>query len=311
VVQEPFVWKKFFIGLGIPLFLMIVPIILMSIADGMNTSYWDQTESEFLDLELVNGTEYAAGYTLDSDSNIEWCHVGVDDYSREIWYSCHHDRNTEMHIHKNSRNQIDLVQGNNTSYYANFSLEPGQMFQGCDISIGQHWNHWYWCDYGEEPSSEQFNILKESWASDEYTVEQVGHWNSTSGAIHFDDGEDYGANVEIEVQINEEVGQWTQEDGIFRFDSGEDHGASLILEVETIDKQIEDDRNDAQATADVLGGISMLMCLGAPLISIVMIVYGFAASGGKAMGIGASVALGSYPLIGFFGCLAIISAGGW
>ena len=36
VKQEPFVWKKFFIGLGVPLFLMILPLILMMIVDSMD-----------------------------------------------------------------------------------------------------------------------------------------------------------------------------------------------------------------------------------------------------------------------------------
>ena len=52
VMKEPFIWKKFFIGLGIPLFLMIVPIILAMIAEGIDDSTWDKYESEFLDLEL-------------------------------------------------------------------------------------------------------------------------------------------------------------------------------------------------------------------------------------------------------------------
>jgi len=304
VMKEPFVWKKFFIGLGIPLFLMVVPIILAMIAEGMDP--WDDAyEWEQVDLELVNGTEYASSYTLDSDHNIEWCNVRED--SDNVWYSCHHDDNTEMHIHKNSQNQIDLIRGNNTSYYANFSLESGQMFDGCDIRIWDYGTH-YWCDYGESPSSEQFIIIKETWGEG-HDQEQVGHWNSTSGVIHFDDGGDHGIDVEIEVRVDQEVGQWTQDEGVFRLDSGEDHGASFTLEVETIDMQVEEDSHSAQNTVDVLLGISWIMCMGAPLISIGMVIYGFAASGGKAMGVGGAVALASFPIIGFFGCVAVLSAG--
>ncbi len=49
--------------------------------------------------------------------------------------------------------------------------------------------------------------------------------------------------------------------------------------------------------------------MGAPLISIAMVIYGFAASGGKALGVGGAVALASFPIIGFFGCVAVLSAG--
>ena len=111
------------------------------------------------------------------------------------------------------------------------------------------------------------------------------------------------------ITIHEEVGIWTQEEGVFRFDSGEDHGNSIVLEVETIDKQVEEDSLSAQNTVDVLLGIAWIMCMGAPLISIVMVIYGFAASGGKAIGVGASVALASFPILGFFGCVAVLSAG--
>ena len=306
VMKEPFVWKKFFIGLGIPLFLMVVPIILAMIADGMDP--WDDAyEWEQVDLELVNGTEYVGSFTLDSNQNIEWCDVQDRD---DVWYSCYNDGNTEIHIHQNSRNEIDLIRGNNTSYYANFSLESDLIFDGCEIRLWDSNNHgWYWCDYDEATSSEQFIIIGENWVDGEYTQEQVGHWNSTSGVIHFDDDENHGTYVEFIVHIDQEVGQWTQEEGVFRFDNGEDHGVSLVIEVETIDKQVEEDSLSAQNTVEVLLGISWIMCMGAPLISIGMVIYGFAASGGKALGVGGAVALASFPIIGFFGCVAVLSAG--
>ena len=74
IQKEPFVWKKFFIGLGVPLFLMIIPLILSLYADSM--SNWDDDyEYDTIEVELVNGTTYTAAYTLDPSMVIEWCYV--------------------------------------------------------------------------------------------------------------------------------------------------------------------------------------------------------------------------------------------
>ena len=81
------------------------------------------------------------------------------------------------------------------------------------------------------------------------------------------------------------------------------------MHVETMDKEVEEEMYCSESRIDVLFGISLILCMAAPLVSIAMIIYGFAASGGKARGVGASVALASYPIIGFFGCIAVLSGG--
>ena len=126
--------------------------------------------------------------TSSFDFYIEWCNIHEDSNNENVWYSCHHDDNTAMPIHKNSQYQIDLIRGNDTSYYANFSLESGQKFEGCDIWDRES-DGWYYCDYDESTSSEQFTIIRVTWTDGDENMEQVGHWNSTSGVIHFDDGD--------------------------------------------------------------------------------------------------------------------------
>lgn len=301
VKQEPFIWKKFFIGLGVPLFLMIVPLILSLIAEGMDSYHDDEYETERVDLELVNGTAYAANYALDSDQNLEWCWL-----ESRLGYSCDPQGNSVMRIYAETDNTFDLIRGNGTSYYANFSLDSNQSLAGCEIHVWTEDSYQY-CDVSR--ISSYFRIIKETWEDGGGSSGQVGYWNATTGVIDYDDGEDHGLEIEISIYVSEVVGIWTQEEGVFHFDSGEDHGTTVDIHVETIDTAAEEERDNAQDTVDVMIGISTIMCLAAPLVSIGMIIYGFAASGGKAMGIGAIVALVSYPIIGFFGCIAALSAG--
>ena len=304
VQQPPFIWKKFFIGLGVPLFLMIVPLILSLIAGGIDTNWNDEYETERVDLEHVNGTAYAANYTLDSNRILEWCDVREE--SDNVGYYCDPEGNSVMRIYAETENRLTLIRGNGTSYYANFSLDSNQSLIACDIDLWAEESYVY-CEILRDTNHLQ--IIKDIWGDAEWTGGQVGHWNDTTGVIDYDDGEDHGSEIEMSIYVNEEVGIWTQEEGVIHFDSGEDHGPVVDIRVETFDKAAEEERDSSQETMDVLIGISTIMCLAAPLAAIGMIIYGFAASGGKAMGIGATVAIVSYPVIGFFGCIIALSGG--
>jgi hypothetical protein len=307
VMKEPFVWKKFFIGLGIPLFLMVVPIILASIAEGMDPWDYEDYESDDLYVPLVNDTAYAIAYTPDPQRELEWCYVPPNPENMD--YECRSEENS-MTMYVATKRTVSLISGNDTSYYANFSIDTdNQEIQYCDFQFTpSERDSWTFCEYHRTPSS-HLHIIKETWDGD-YRESEVGQWNETSGMIEYDDGEDHGSQIQMFIVIHEEVGHWTEDEGVLYFDSGVDHGDTIRIEVETISIGSREEAENTQATMDVLLGISWIMCLAAPLLSIVMIVYGFAVSGAKAMGIGASVALASYPIIGFFGCIAIMS-GAW
>ena len=137
----------------------------------------------------------------------------------------------------------------------------------------------------------------------------MGHWNASEGVLHFDDGEDHDSEFEMEYNIRETVGGWTQQSRIIHYDDGENHGNTFDISVETYDREAMEEADANWAILEALQVISSLMCMAAPLAAIAMIIYGFAASGGKAMGIGATVALASYPIIGFFGCILTLSGG--
>ena len=306
VMKEPFVWKKFFIGLGIPLFLMVVPIILATIADSMDPWNYDDYESEELYVPLVNDTAYAIAYTLDPQRELEWCHVPPN--PEFVNYECDSGENW-MTMYAVTERTVTLISGNGTSYYANFSIDTdNQEIEYCDIQVTER-DSWTFCEYHRgSDSSSHLHIIKETWGG-EYREDEVGQWNETSEVIEYDDGENHGSQIQMSIYVREEVGHWTEDEGVLHFDSGVDHGDTIRIEVETRDISSREEADSKQATVEVLLGIAWIMCMGAPLISIAMVIYGFAASGGKALGVGGAVALASFPIIGFFGCVAVLSAG--
>ncbi|MCS5534751.1 MAG: hypothetical protein NZ802_02745, partial [Candidatus Poseidoniales archaeon] len=304
VQKEPFVWKKFYIGLGVPLFLMLVPLILMMIVESMDPWNDDMRESTNIDMERGDGTSYTANYSMSADRLLEHCWVKENEGQNE-WYECESDESS-LTLYVVTDHEIDLVLVNGTAYSANLTLDENGSVNWCDLPYWLSEDAWYEC---RTQSDGGFIIIKETWNNGYDNREQVGHWNASEGVVHFDDGEDHDSEFEMEYSIRETVGGWTQEAGVIHYDDGGDHGTTFDLTVETYDREAMDEVNDNYATMEALQVISTLMCMAAPLAAIGMIIYGFAASGGKAMGIGATVAIVSYPVIGFFGCIIALSGG--
>ena len=125
----------------------------------------------------------------------------------------------------------------------------------------------------------------------------------------YEENSDYRIDDEFEMEYNirETVGGWTQQSGTIHYDDGEDHGNTFDISVETYDREAMEEADANWVIVEALQVISTLMCMAAPLAAIGMIIYGFAASGGKAMGIGATVAIVSYPIIAFFSCIYSLS----
>ena len=304
VKQEPFVWKKFFIGLGVPLFLMILPLILMMIVDSMDP--WDDEAWEFtnIDMERGDGTVYTANFSMSEARLLESCWVKESNPGPNEWYECKSDESS-LTLYRGTDHVFHLVLVNDTAYSANLTLDENESVDWCDLP---YWlsgdDAWYEC---RTQSDGGFIIIKETWNNGDDHREQVGHWNASEGVLHFDDGEDHDSEFEMEYNIRETVGGWTQQSGIIHYDDGEDHGNTFDISVETYDREAMEEADANWAIIEALQVISSLMCMAAPLAAIAMIIYGFAASGGKAMGIGATVALASYPIIGLFGCIMALS----
>ena len=306
VQQEPFVWKKFFIGLGVPLFLMILPLILMMIANSMDPWEDEAWESTNIDMERGDGTSYTANFSMSEDRLLESCWVKESNPGPNEWYECESD-DSMLTLYLVTDHVIDLVLVNDTAYSANLTLDENESVDWCDLPYWLSEDAWYECR--AQSGGESFIIIKETWNDGSDTREQVGHWNASEGVLHFDDGEDHDSEFEMRFDVRETVGGWTQQTGVVHYDDGGDHGTTFDLRVETYDQEAMDGAGDTYAMMEALSVISSLMCMAAPLAAIGMIIYGFAASGGKAMGIGATVAIVSYPVIGFFGCMVALSGG--
>ena len=302
VQKEPFIWKKFFIGLGVPLFLMILPIILMMIADTMDPWGDDVYEYDNIDMERGDGTSYTANFSMSEDRHLEGCWVKENEGQNE-WYECESDESS-LTLYVVTEHEIDLVLVNGTAYSANLTLNENESVRWCELPYWHSEDAWYDC---QTQSDGGLIIIKETWNNGDDHREQVGHWNASEGVLHFDDGEDHDSEFEMEYNIRETVGGWTQQSGIIHYDDGEDHGNTFDISVETYDREAMEEADANWAIIEALQVISSLMCMAAPLAAIAMIIYGFAASGGKAMGIGATVALASYPIIGLFGCIMALS----
>ena len=305
VKKEPFVWKKFFIGLGVPLFLMILPLILMMIAESMDPWNDDVYARTNIDMERGDGTSYTANFSMSADRLLESCWVQESEPAPNAWHECESD-DSMLTLYLVTDYEIELVLVNGTAYSANLTLDENESVGWCETPYWQSNDAWYDC---RTQSDGGFIIIKETWNNGNENREQVGHWDASEGVVHFDDGEDHDSEFELKLDIRETVGGWTQQAGVIHYDDGDDYGTTFELRVETYDRAAEDDEDDTYATMQALATISSLLCMAAPLASIGMIIYGFAASGGKALGIGATVALASYPIIGFFGCIAVLSGG--
>ena len=304
IQKEPFVWSKLLIGFAVPVFLMIVPWILALVADEMG-NYDDEYEYESIDFELVNGTAYTATYSLDPSKAIEWCDPSYP-YEENRWQECHHaDDNSEMHLHEFIRNYIPLIQENGTTNYsANFSLEDHQSIANSDFNLWDSMDKdgWYSCDYDDsDPNEKKLRIFYQTWnPNGNPTREQVGQWNESTGIIQFNDGEDR-EYLEIELIVEQEIGQWSREIGIFSIDNGGQLEDAYTIRIKTIDQNVKDEIEANQALSESLFTATLCMCCLSPLVAIALIVYGFAATGGKPVGLGAVLALVCYPVIGIIG----------
>ena len=93
------------------------------------------------------------------------------------------------------------------------------------------------------------------------------------------------------VSESEGVGAWDAESGALTFDDGEDHGASFNMTMTSIDAEASESQHDTD-----VGDLAGVACMGIPLTGIGLAIFGFA-TGRKAMGIGALLALAAFPFV--------------
>ena len=112
--KPPFNWKDFYIGAGIPVIIMIIPILLMATyGDAINYQSMEKT------IALVNdddGTAYIGTIDFDMDDELLWCQVSDGESTARCDYGGDYNHSIE-----------DYHNGQKITYgYANF--ENGMVY---------------------------------------------------------------------------------------------------------------------------------------------------------------------------------------
>lgn len=100
------------------------------------------------------------------------------------------------------------------------------------------------------------------------------------------------------------VGSWSAENGLIEFDTGRDHGESFRFFYDTYDHELDDD----QVAGEVFSAITGIMCFVAPITALVLLIVGFSTDR-KSLGFGGVAGLVLYPVIAFFGFIALLEWG--
>ena len=85
VQKEPFVWKQFFIGFGVPGIFMVLPFILMAISGA--TALDDDWRNDEVTMTQTDGTNYSGILTLGEDRVVEECRA-YELHTRTAEYFC-------------------------------------------------------------------------------------------------------------------------------------------------------------------------------------------------------------------------------
>lgn len=90
VEKPPFSWKQFGFGAGIPLLLLLAPLIGLIVSDANNDNDWNWDTKE---LTLDSGTEYSLELDYPKGVYVTGCTMITSDTNRyyDVYYSCNFD----------------------------------------------------------------------------------------------------------------------------------------------------------------------------------------------------------------------------
>jgi hypothetical protein len=88
VQKEPFVWKQFFIGFGVPGIFMVLPFILLAISGA--TALDDERRNDEVTMTQTDGTNYSGVLTLGEDRVVDECRA-YELHTRTAEYFCDSD----------------------------------------------------------------------------------------------------------------------------------------------------------------------------------------------------------------------------
>ena len=293
-----------------------------------------------LNLSRQNGTLYEIDNPLSENHHIDYCRIYETPQVHNQWYDCNIFESNLTFTQVNYAS-MNLTRQNGTEYQANFWFDATTSnLDWCAFPSPQDGSYyWHECETEYQEESDEF-VVSISRLNYDGELQPVGHWNSTAQIFHYDVGYDFGSEitleydlesfvggtqqgestmqfdsgfsheeVRIELEVSELVGGWNDSGGVMYFDDGLDHGDEIRIEIYAFDPIERDKAEDNYNSMEPLISMSGILCCISPLLSIGLIIYGFAATGGKAVGIGATTSLILYPFIGFFAFVTILSAG--
>lgn len=166
IQNEPFVWKQFFIGFGVPMIFMILPMLLIIIASTLVPD-WDTNERHDLTMNKGDGTAYYANFSLEDDVWFNSCQFNWEDSltnNPDIWCSDDADArpadefnvDDQQHVSINKRHGVDeTLVGNWTRSTGNLTFDDGSDYgESITITIDTD------IDYSEDDDYDTANNLQ-------------------------------------------------------------------------------------------------------------------------------------------------------
>jgi len=125
VEKPPFVWKDFFIGGGIPFTLLLLPLLIMAIGEGMG--YHDQHYEDIELTKVENSTAYKADFTLSDDEYLDWCHIYDTETNDPIDFRIEitDDRDAKIYHFNSTDQEFGYYNGANGTFYFDAGTDYG------------------------------------------------------------------------------------------------------------------------------------------------------------------------------------------
>ncbi len=312
---SPFI--RFILGLLIPVFLLVVPLTLFSIEDSLGDQYeWTYGQNEFnTTLYNVANNQYTGNYSLEGDYQITGCFVIV----HEPTISTFHNYRCDDRIYGSYsfQNYLDEFRNDNQfisasevmSYRFEFDNQTNISHQICCISPSDYVflinvNIW---DNTDEYHSYSFHRVS---GDRNYTInrcidysgicsEKVGNITE-NGLINLNDSENI-TNITMDFRTYRNVGNWSDNPGIIQFDDENKHGSQINILLNSYSEKVnqEESDNNMQISTrqnDVASG-GYISCCGILIISLILVIHGFATRGGVAQAIGAFISFILCPIL--------------
>ena len=310
----PFI--RFIIGLSLPVFLLLIPLTLFSIQDSLGDQYeWTYGENEFnTTLYNVGNNQYSGNYSLEGDYQITGCFVIVNEPTNSPWDFRCNDRIYGSYSFQNYldefRNENQLISASDVmSHTFEFDNQTNISHQICCISPSDYvflvnFNIWDNTDQYQpytfyRASGDRNYTINRCIDNSGVCTETVGNITE-NGLINLDDSENI-TYISIDFRTYRNVGNWSDETGTIEFDDENNHGSQLNILINSYSEKVNQEESDnniqiSNRQNDVASG-GYISCCAILIISLILVIHGFATTGGVGQAIGAFFSIIICPIL--------------